>query len=148
MTIKPLTSRRALSLVLAMSGAFAGAHAFAADASSAPVLEEIIVTAEKRSENLQDVPISVVAINAQQIKDAGSTDIKNLAILTPALIWTSEGTEAITPARIRGIGTVGDNPGLESSVGVNIDGVCRPRNGAAFGDLGEIAQIEVRYVLQ
>ena len=128
-----------------MSGAFAGAHALAADASSAPVLEEIIVTAEKRSQNLQDVPISVVAISAQQIKDAGITDIRNLAILTPGLTVTSEGNEAITTARIRGIGTVGDNPGLESSVGVNIDGVYRPRNGVAFGDLGEIEQIEVLY---
>ncbi|HEV7356402.1 MAG TPA: TonB-dependent receptor [Steroidobacteraceae bacterium] len=128
-----------------MSGAFAGAHALAADASNAPVLDEIIVTAEKRSQNLQDVPISVVAISAQQIKDGGITDIRNLAILTPGLTVTSEGNEAITTARIRGIGTVGDNPGLESSVGVNIDGVYRPRNGVAFGDLGEIEQIEVLY---
>jgi outer membrane receptor protein involved in Fe transport len=109
------------------------------------VLEEIIVTAQKRSENLQDVPISVVAINAQQVQDAGITNIRNLAILTPGLTVTSEGNEAITTARIRGIGTVGDNPGLESSVGVNIDGVYRPRNGVAFGDLGEIEQIEVLY---
>src|ERR1700733_546615 len=142
MTIQSLTSRRAITLVLAMSGATAGVQALAADA---PVLEEIIVTAKKRSENLQDVPISVVAINAQQIKDAGITDIRNLAILTPGLTVTSEGNEAITTARIRGIGTVGDNPGLESSVGVNIDGVYRPRNGVAFGDLGEIEQIEVLY---
>ena len=136
---------RVIYLVLAMSGAFGGARAIAADASNAPVLEEIIVTAEKRSENLQDVPISVVAINAQQVQDAGITNIRNLAILTPGLTVTSEGNEAITTARIRGIGTVGDNPGLESSVGVNIDGVYRPRNGVAFGDLGEIEQIEVLY---
>ncbi|MDP9008241.1 MAG: TonB-dependent receptor [Pseudomonadota bacterium] len=128
-----------------MTAAFAGAEALAADASGAPALEEIIVTAQKRSENLQDVPISVVALSAQQIKDAGITDIRNLAILTPGLTVTSEGNEAITTARIRGIGTVGDNPGLESSVGVNIDGVYRPRNGVAFGDLGEIEQIEVLY---
>jgi iron complex outermembrane receptor protein len=128
-----------------MTAAFAGAEALAADVSSPPALEEIIVTAEKRSENLQDVPISVVALSAQQIKDAGITDIRNLAILTPGLTVTSEGNEAITTARIRGIGTVGDNPGLESSVGVNIDGVYRPRNGVAFGDLGEIEQIEVLY---
>src|SRR5579863_3326031 len=136
---------RAVYLVLAMSGAFGGAHAIAADASNAPALEEIIVTAEKRSENLQDVPISVVAINAQQVQDAGITNIRNLAILTPGLTVTSEGNEAITTARIRGIGTVGDNPGLESSVVVNIDGVYRPRNGVAFGDLGEIDKIEVLY---
>jgi iron complex outermembrane receptor protein len=145
MTNQTLSLRRAISLVLAVSAAFAAAQALAADASNAPVLEEIIVTAEKRSQNLQDVPISVVAISSQQIKDAGITDIRNLAILTPGLTVTSEGNEAITTARIRGIGTVGDNPGLESSVGVNIDGVYRPRNGVAFGDLGEIEQIEVLY---
>jgi iron complex outermembrane recepter protein len=149
MTNQTVSSRRAIYLALAMSGAFGGAHAMAAgaaaDASNAPVLEEIIVTAEKRSQNLQDVPISVVAINAQQVQDAGITNIRNLAILTPGLTVTSEGNEAITTARIRGIGTVGDNPGLESSVGVNIDGVYRPRNGVAFGDLGEIEQIEVLY---
>jgi len=136
---------RAISLILGITAAFAGAEAWAADASSAPALDEIIVTAQKRSENLQDVPISVVAINAQQVQDAGITNIRNLAILTPGLTVTSEGNEAITTARIRGIGTVGDNPGLESSVGVNIDGVYRPRNGVAFGDLGEIEQIEVLY---
>jgi iron complex outermembrane receptor protein len=149
MTNQILTLRRAIYLVLAVSGAFGGAHAIAADAaadtSNAPALQEIIVTAQKRSENLQDVPISVVAINAQQAQDAGITNIRNLAILTPGLTVTSEGNEAITTARIRGIGTVGDNPGLESSVGVNIDGVYRPRNGVAFGDLGEIDQIEVLY---
>lgn len=136
---------RALYLGFAMSGTFGGTYAMAADASNAPALEEIIVTAEKRSENLQDVPISVVVIGAQQVQDAGITNIRNLAILTPGLTVTSEGNEAITTARIRGIGTVGDNPGLESSVGVNIDGVYRPRNGVAFGDLGEIEQIEVLY---
>lgn len=143
MTNQTVTSR-VIYLVFAMSGA-CGAHAIAADTSTAPVLEEIIVTAEKRSQNLQDVPISVVAVSAQQIQDAGITNIRNLAIMTPGLTVTSEGNEAITTARIRGIGTVGDNPGLESSVGVNIDGVYRPRNGVAFGDLGEIEQIEVLY---
>jgi iron complex outermembrane recepter protein len=137
--------QRAIMLALALAGGLTGASSWAADASTAPALEEIIVTAQKRSENLQDVPISVVAISAQQLKDAGVTDIRSLTILTPGLTVTSEGNEAITTARIRGIGTVGDNPGLESSVGVNIDGVYRPRNGVAFGDLGELEQIEVLY---
>ena len=61
----------------------------------------------------------------------------------PGLIVTSTSNEACTTARIRGIGTVGDNPGLESSVGVVIDGVYRPRNGVGFGDLGELERIEV-----
>jgi outer membrane receptor protein involved in Fe transport len=137
---------RAVSLALGVSALLAGARGFGADApAQSPGLEEIIVTAEKRSENLEDVPISVVAVSAQQLQDAGITDIRSLTVLTPGLTVTSEGNENITTARIRGIGTVGDNPGLESSVGVNIDGVYRPRNGVAFGDLGEIEQIEVLY---
>jgi iron complex outermembrane recepter protein len=150
-TIELVSFRRAVSFALAISGVLAGgAHGWAADLSTpssgqAPALEEIIVTAQKRSENLQDVPISVVAVSAQQIKDAGVSDIRSLTILTPGLTVTSEGNENITTARIRGIGTVGDNPGLESSVGVNIDGVYRPRNGVAFADLGEIEQVEVLY---
>ena len=64
-------------------------------------------------------------------------------ILLPGLTVTSTQNEAITTARIRGIGTVGDNVGLESSVGVVIDGVYRPRNSVGFGDLGQLERIEV-----
>src|ERR1700750_3154685 len=74
--------------------------ALAAEDTPAPGLAEIIVTAQKRSENLQDVPISVVAVSAEQLKDAGVTDIRNLTILTPGLTVTSEGNELITTARI------------------------------------------------
>ncbi|PNB53105.1 hypothetical protein C1X77_26670, partial [Pseudomonas sp. GW531-E2] len=56
---------------------------------------------------------------------------------------SSTGSEANGSARIRGIGTVGDNPGLESSVATFIDGVYRSRTGAGLNDLGEIDRIEV-----
>lgn len=135
----------ARSIALALSVSAAGSGFAFADETANGGLAEIIVTAEKRAENIQDTPITVVAVSAQQIQDAGVTNIRNLTILTPGLTVTSEGNENITTARIRGIGTVGDNPGLESSVGVNIDGVYRPRNGVAFGDLGELEQIEVLY---
>jgi outer membrane receptor protein involved in Fe transport len=70
-------------------------------------------------------------------------DIKDLTLLTSGLVVTSTSSEVSTTARIRGVGTVGDNIGLESSVGVVIDGVYRPRNGVGFGDLGELERIEV-----
>jgi iron complex outermembrane receptor protein len=114
-----------------------------ADTASQPTLTEIIVTAQKRQENIQDVPISVMALSGQELQDAGVKDIKNLQVLTPGVTVTSTTSENVTTARIRGIGTVGDNPGLESSVGVIIDGVYRARNGVGFGDLGEIERIEV-----
>lgn len=104
---------------------------------------EIIVTAQKREQALQDIPVAVSAFDAQIIQDAGVRDLKDLIILAPSLMVTSTASESITTARIRGIGTIGDNPGLESSVGIAIDGVYRARNSVGFGDLGEIERIEV-----
>lgn len=140
--------RRGVALVLAISCAIAAGSSRAQTAEnttapSQPGLTEIIVTAQKRAQNIQDVPISVIALSSQQLKDAGVLDIKDMQVLTPGLTVTSTTNENSTTARIRGIGTVGDNPGLESSVGVVIDGVYRPRNGVGFGNLGEIEQIEV-----
>jgi outer membrane receptor protein involved in Fe transport len=103
----------------------------------------IIVTAQKREQKLQDVPIAVTTLSARVLQDAGVHDIKDMQILTPGLTVTSTQNETLTTARIRGVGTVGDNPGLESSVGVVIDGVYRPRNGVGFEDLGEMERIEV-----
>jgi outer membrane receptor protein involved in Fe transport len=108
-----------------------------------PTVDSIVVTAQKREQNLQDVPVVVTAVGAKLLQDTGVKDIKDLTILTPGLTVTSTASEASTTARIRGVGTVGDNPGLESSVGVVIDGVYRPRNGVSFGDLGEMERIEV-----
>ena len=112
-------------------------------APQAPSIDDIVVTAQKRTQNLQDVPIVVTTVNRQLLQDSGVKDIKDLATLAPGLLVTSTSSEASTTARIRGIGTVGDNPGLESSVGVVIDGVYRPRNGVSFGDIGDIDRIEV-----
>ena len=137
--------RHIVAWTMFLSGSVAGSPCWADDeAATAPAtLDEVIVTAEKRSQNIQDVPIAVIALSAQQMQDSGVTDIKNLTVLTPGLTVTSTTDENSTTARIRGIGTVGDNPGLESSVGVVIDGVYRPRNGVGFGNLSEIEQIEV-----
>ena len=109
----------------------------------AATVDDIIVTAQKREQSLQDVPIVVTSLNQEALNNAGVKDIKDLQILTPGMTVTSTTSEASTTVRIRGVGTVGDNPGLESSVGVVIDGVYRSRNGVGFGDLGELERIEV-----
>ena len=134
---------RASASAVVLSALCAGA-AYAQDAESEDsTVDAIIVTAQKREQSLQDVPIVVTAVSEQQLQDAGVKDIKDLTVLTPGLLVTSTSSETVTTARIRGVGTVGDNPGLESSVGVVIDGVYRPRNGVGFGDLGEMERIEV-----
>ncbi|RZA33266.1 MAG: TonB-dependent receptor [Lysobacteraceae bacterium] len=106
-------------------------------------LDTLVVTAQKREEALQDVPITLTVLPEQLLQDTGVRDIKDMQLLVSGLSVTSTSSETQTTARIRGVGTVGDNPGLESSVGVVIDGVYRPRNGVGFGDLGEIERIEV-----
>ena len=135
------------AVLLALAGLVPATAAFAQDARSdeerVTTLSEITVTAQKREEALQDVPIVVTAISKQALDRAGVRDIKDLQQVVAGLTVTSTQSESLTTARIRGIGTVGDNAGLESSVGVVIDGVYRPRNGVGFGDLGDLERIEV-----
>jgi outer membrane receptor protein involved in Fe transport len=103
----------------------------------------IIVTATRRASPLSDVPIAVSAVGAVAMQNSGANDIRALNQLAPSLLVSSSGTEANASARIRGIGTVGDNPGLESSVATFIDGVYRSRTGAGLNDLGEVERVEV-----
>ena len=105
---------------------------------------EIVVTATRRNEALSDVPLAVSAITAESLENTGATDIKQMQQVSPSLVVTSTQSEAgASRATIRGIGTVGDNPGLESSVGVFIDGVYRSRTGTALNELGPIERVEV-----
>ena len=105
---------------------------------------EIVVTATRRNEALSDVPLAVSAITAESLENTGATDIKQMQQVSPSLIVTSTQSEAgASRATIRGIGTVGDNPGLESSVGIFIDGVYRSRVGAGLTELGPVDRIEV-----
>jgi outer membrane receptor protein involved in Fe transport len=121
------------------------AGAVTPDADATPASEEadIVITAQGRTQALQDVPLAVSAINADSMQNSGATDIRQLNQLAPSLLVSSTGTEANGSARIRGIGTVGDNPGLESSVAVFVDGVYRSRSGIGLNELGEVERIEV-----
>lgn len=105
---------------------------------------EIVVMAQGRAQALADVPVAISAVNAEALANSGANDIRQLNQLAPSLIVSSTGSEANGSARIRGIGTVGDNPGLESSVPVFIDGVYRSRSGIGLSELGEIDRVEVQ----
>ena len=105
---------------------------------------EIVVTATRRNEALSDVPLAVSAVTAETLENSGASDIRQLTQVSPSLLVSSTSSEAgAGVARIRGIGTVGDNPGLESSVAVFIDGVYRSRTGVGLTELGPIDRIEV-----
>jgi iron complex outermembrane receptor protein len=122
------------------SGATAPQPASANDQNS----DDIIVTATRRSEALSDIPLAVSAVTAQSLQNSGASDLRQLNQLSPSLLVSSTSSEAgAGGARIRGIGTVGDNPGLESSVATFIDGVYRNRAGVGLTELGAIDRIEV-----
>ncbi|MEO8925911.1 MAG: TonB-dependent receptor plug domain-containing protein, partial [Caulobacteraceae bacterium] len=141
-----VSARAILSVGVAMGGlATAGAvrAAPAADAAAPTAVEEVIVTAQKREQRLQDVPVAVTVLKTKQLEQTGVRSVKDLTLLTPGFNAATNGDEATTTVRIRGIGTVADNPGLEDAVGIYIDGVYRPRNGVSFNNLGELSDVEV-----
>lgn len=115
---------------------------FAQDAGEAD--KPIIVTATLRAANVQDIPIAVTAVSPEQLERQGVRDIKNIANISPSINIQSSQTESQgTTIRIRGVGTTGNNIGLESSVGVFIDGVYQSRPGVALGDLVDLERLEI-----
>jgi iron complex outermembrane receptor protein len=146
MMSKTFTVTRTVLAISAAVGALAlPALAHAQDAETADTSEdEIVVTAQGRTQLLSDVPVAISAVNAETLQNSGANDIRQLNQVAPSLLVSSTGSEANGSARIRGIGTVGDNPGLESSVPVFIDGVYRSRSGIGLNELGEIDRVEVQ----
>ncbi len=140
---KSILSVSAATCALAMpSFAYAQDSQGTDDAADEQV--EIVVTAQGRAQVLSDVPVAISAVNAETLQNSGANDIRQLNQVAPSLLVSSTGSEANGSARIRGIGTVGDNPGLESSVPVFIDGVYRSRSGIGLNELGEIDRVEVQ----
>ncbi|MEM1113330.1 MAG: TonB-dependent receptor [Pseudomonadota bacterium] len=106
-------------------------------------LEEVIVTAQKRSESLQDVPVAVNAFSSETILEAGINNTEDLAILTPSLNSNANTSPFTTRLQIRGIGTTQTDPALEPSVGLFVDGIYMGRTGLGTSDLTDIERIEV-----
>lgn len=115
----------------------------AADTAVVDQRGDIVVTAQGRAQVLADVPLAVSAINDAALVRSGASDIRQVAQIAPSLQVSSTGNEANGAARLRGIGTVGDNPGLESSVAVFVDGVYRSRSGVGLNELGDIERVEI-----
>lgn len=138
--------RSALSLSVSIAALALPTMAFAQEAAedeAAAESTEIVVVAQGRAQALSEVPVAVSAVSAEIMQNSGANDIRQLNQVAPSLLVSSTGSEANGSARIRGIGTVGDNPGLESSVAVFIDGVYRSRSGIGLNELGELDRVEV-----
>ena len=106
-------------------------------------LEEIVVTATKSERTLQDVPVAVTVTTAKTLERAQIQDILDLQSIVPSLRVSQLQTSTQTNFLIRGFGNGANNPGIESSVGVFIDGVYRSRSASQIGDLVDVQRIEV-----
>lgn len=129
--LKPLAP--ALLLTISGTGALA----------QTGTLEEVIVTATKRAESLQDIPVTVNAFSAESIQEAGIQNASDLASLTPALNINVNSSPFNARMTIRGVGTAQTDPALEPSVGLFVDGVFLGRSGLGMSDLTDIERIEV-----
>ena len=136
-------ARTVLTLVLGVaSGGLSVGAAYAQDEDGER--DEVIVTAQRRAQAIQDVPIAINAFSGDQLEASSINDVADLPMVTPSLFVNSTGSAASdTTIRIRGVGTTGNNPGLEGAVGVFIDGVYRNRSGMALGQLSDVERIEV-----
>lgn len=118
-----------------------GLALLAGNAATAQI-EEIVVTATKRAESIQDVPISISAYSGDFLENSDIRTLQDLSLYAPnfTMAYSSQATNA--RIFIRGIGSVG-NSGIETSVGVFVDGVYYPRPGSVIGNLLDIEAAEV-----
>ena len=105
-------------------------------------LEEVVVTARKRSESLQDVPMAVSAFNSDQLQSYGIDNITDIARMTPNLVMneTSGLVGGAISVFIRGIG---NDPGLDQGVGIYVDDVYLNRTTGALLEVFDVERIEV-----
>ena len=114
-----------------------------AQTASDGVLEEIIVTAQKRQESVQDVPIAVSVLDAEKISTAHAVGFESLQQLIPSVSFRKGSTNRNSTAVVRGIGTISFSTAAEPSVSTVVDGVVLGRSGQAFTDLYDLERLEV-----
>lgn len=117
------------------------AHAQAKDSDEIGATGDIVVTAQRRSERLQDVPMSITALSQDALAKAGVTATPDLVRVTPGLTMNFYGL-FLQPA-IRGVTSAGANVGESSNVATYIDGVYQPQQIATLLELPDVQQIEV-----
>ncbi len=120
--------------------------AFAADvepAAAGPAkIDEVIVTAQKRSENVQRVPLSIVAKTGAQLTQAGVNNVEDLERIVPGLTFTQNSQVSGVAIRVRGFGTAA-NSSVDSDAAAYIDGVFIPRPGAILSSFLDVSNVEV-----
>ena len=137
--------RAALLAGIATPGLFVATPVIAQDAAEADNAgDEIIVTARRREESLQDVPVAVSAFSGEALEMRGALDLTDVGNITPnTTLETSRGSNSTLSAFIRGIGQQDPVSGFEPGVGIYLDDVYLNRPQAAVLDIYDVERIEV-----
>ena len=136
-------SNRVLSGLVASTLAAAAAAGPAAAADSSGTLEEVVVTAQRREANLQDVPVAISAITSDEILAAGITRVSDFANAMPNVFINTGASLRSTVIAVRGISSNPNNPGVDPAVGVYLDGVYMGRPTTINSGLYDVERIEV-----
>jgi outer membrane receptor protein involved in Fe transport len=138
--------RKPLSLLIGLTFAVQSASGFAQEQEKQTEkqgLETITVTAQKRAQNLQEVPVSVTAFTGDEMAESVIKDMYDLQTNVPGLGAFQSQSATNSSFSIRGVGTSSQNFGLESSVGLYVDGVYRARQNSLINNLVDVAAVEV-----
>ena len=115
----------------------------AAVATSSDAMEEIIISARKRDEGLQDVPISIGVVTASALADSGSVSLLQISSIAPGVNLAKSPSSSQVGVTIRGLGTSPGTPSFEGSVSLFVDGVYAPRSREFSASMFDIERIEV-----
>ena len=131
-------------VALPIAGMLLAAPAIAQNQSGDSALEEIIVISKSRGAvNVMDEPIAITAVTGAQIEASGIKDVFDLQQNVPGLIMGRSQTATTSNFSIRGIGSTSNNFGVESSVGLYVDGVYRSRQSSMINELVDVEAVEV-----
>ncbi len=133
----------AVSNIVALSLALSAPMSFAQETEQEGRLETITVTAQKRTQNLQEVPVSVTAFTGDEMAEAVIKDMYDLQTKVPGLGAFQSQSATNSSFSIRGVGTSSQNFGLESSVGLYVDGVYRARQNSMINNLVDVSAVEI-----
>ena len=118
--------------------------ALAQDEAGAENGDIIIVTATRRAQDVQDIPIAVTAVTPVQLQNQGVVEVRDIAQVAPSFSAQTAQNATTTPTlRIRGIGTAGNGLGFESAVGIFVDGAYQSRPGVALSEFVDIERVEI-----
>ncbi|MBB6094098.1 iron complex outermembrane receptor protein [Povalibacter uvarum] len=134
---------RGVSVVTCVAVAGSAAYAQEQGAEGGPRLEEVVVTAQKREQNIQDVPLAVSVVSSVQLENAGVREFADMAKVSPSLQIRGADQPVNASVALRGIGTFAFSIGVEPSVAVQLDDVPVAFQARAFTDMTDVERVEV-----